>query len=217
MNNRFIAILIACVAIFLGLIFFTKRSSNSPSLQTVSPSSHIQGNGSTGVVMTEYGDFQCPACGAFYPTVKEVQTKYNDQIKFQFRNFPLVGLHPNAMTAHRAAEAADKQGKFWEMYDVIYSRQSAWESSKTAATIFKGYAKELGLDMDRYNLDVASSEIQSVINKDIAEGKKLNITGTPTFFIDGKLIDNAQLLDTSGQPSVDKFSALIDAAIAAKK
>jgi protein-disulfide isomerase len=210
MSNRFVGILVACVLVFLGLVFFTKKDANAPNQANVTASNHVQGAGTTGVTLIEYGDFQCPACGSYYPIVKEVQSKYGDKIKFQFRSFPLVGLHPNAMTAHRAAEAADKQGKYWEMHDMLYERQSAWSTSKSAASIFKSYAQELGLDMDRYSLDVASAETQTIINKDIEQGKAINVTATPGFVLDGKLLEN-------NPRDVEAFSALIDAAIAAKK
>ncbi len=210
MNKRFVVILIVVIAAFLGLIVFTKKEAKAPDATASVPSNHVQGEGTSGVTMIEYGDLQCPACGAYYPIVKQVQAKYGNQITFQYRNFPLVSLHKNAMSAHRAAEAASKQGKFWEMHDMMYERQTSWAASTSVGSIFESYAKELGLNLDQYKTDLASQEVQNVINADMKEGQALNITATPGFVIDGKKLEENPR-DVAG------FSALIDAAIAAKK
>jgi protein-disulfide isomerase len=212
MSNRFLAIVLIIVAIFVGLLFVGKKDASAPtgnnSATTVQPTNHTEGKGTSGVTLTEYGDFQCPACGAYYPIVKQVQQKYGDQITFQFRNFPL-SIHQNARAAHRAAEAADKQGKFWEMHDMLYERQKSWESSSNPAAIFEGYASELGLNIDQFKADVASSAINDIINADVQAGQALKITATPTFAINGKKIDNPR--------DIEGFYKLIDDAIASAK
>lgn len=211
MNNRFVIILIACVAVFLGLIVFIKKDASAPSDgQVVAASNHVQGAGTSGVTLVEYGDFQCAACGAYYPLLKEVKAKYGDQITFQLRHFPIVSIHPNTMSAHRAAEAAGMQDKFWEMHDLLYERQSAWSDSNNPSAIFKGYAEEIGLDMDRYNTDLVKAEIGSIIQEDLKAGKALDVTATPGFVLDGKLIE-------TNPRSVEDFSKLIDEAIAARQ
>ena len=211
MNNRFVIILIACVAVFLGLIVFIKKDASAPSDgQAVAASNHVQGAGTSGVTLVEYGDFQCAACGAFYPLLKEVKAKYGDQITFQLRHFPIVSIHPNTMSAHRAAEAAGMQDKFWEMHDLLYERQSAWSDSNNPSAIFKGYAEEIGLDVDRYNTDLVKTEIGSIIQEDLKAGKALDVTATPGFVLDGKLIE-------TNPRSVEDFSKLIDEAIAARQ
>lgn len=211
MNNRFAAILVACLLVFVGLVFFIKKDAQAPSDNAeVTTSNHVQGAGTTGVTLVEYGDFQCPACGAFHPILKEIKAKYGDKISFQFRNFPIVSLHPNAMSAHRAAEAASMQDKFWEMHDLLYERQSAWTNSNNPAALFKGYAEELGLDIDRYNTDLIKAEIGTIVQEDLKAGKALGVTATPGFVLDGKLLEN-------NPRSVEDFSKLIDEAIAAKQ
>ena len=211
MNNRFVIILIACVAVFLGLIVFIKKDASAPSDgQAVAASNHVQGAGTSGVTLVEYGDFQCAACGAYYPLLKEVKAKYGDQITFQLRHFPIVSIHPNTMSAHRAAEAAGMQDKFWEMHDLLYERQSAWSDSNNPSAIFKGYAEEIGLDVDRYNTDLVKAEIGSIIQEDLKAGKALDVTATPGFVLDGKLIE-------TNPRSVEDFSKLIDEAIAARQ
>jgi protein-disulfide isomerase len=210
MNKRFLIILVLCVAGFLGLVLFNKKEAGAPDAGNAQPSSYVQGEGTSGVTLAEYGDFQCPACAGYEPVLEQVKAKYGDQIKFQFSHFPLVSIHPNAMSAHRAAEAAGRQDKFWEMHDLLYERQSAWSSSNAAAGLFEGYARELGLDMDKYRSDVASSDIQAVINADMRAGQNAKVTATPAFLIDGKKV-------SENPRDAEGFYKLIDDAIASKK
>jgi protein-disulfide isomerase len=207
MSKTFWAVIAIIVIIFGGIIVFNKDEAATPN-SNAKPSSHITGAGTSGVTLVEYADYQCPFCAQYYPIVKEVANKYSDKIHFQFRNLPLLQVHQNAFAAARAAEAADKQGKFWEMYDLLFENQSAWSSSKSATSIFDQYAAQLGLNAAQFKKDFASPAVNDIINADIAEFKKTKLAlSTPTFFLDGKRI----------QPtSVDEFSTLIDEAIAAK-
>jgi protein-disulfide isomerase len=217
MTKSFWAIL-AIVAVILGGIFVLSSKNDPSQGSTTAATKHVEGKGSTGITFQEYGDYQCPVCGSFYPAVKEVQTKYNDQLFFQFSNLPLTSLHPNAFAAARAAEAAGLQNKYFEMYDLLYQNQQVWSSSSSAETIFTGYANQLGLNTTKFKQDFASSKVNTAINADIAAFKKTGADqATPTFFLDGKKINNTDLFDSNNQPSVEKFSKLIDAAIAAKK
>lgn len=212
MNNRFALVLVGLVVLFGGIFFFTKKEANAPTngtQQSAQVSHHVEGEGKKGVTLVEYGDFQCPACTAYHPLVKQVVEKYKTDITFQFVNFPLVQLHPNAMAAHRAAEAAGMQNKYWEMHDMLYERATEWNSANNASSIFQGYAAQLGLDVDKFKQDVASSQTNAIINADVAQGKKMGINSTPTFYLDGKKIDQAP-------QDVEGFSKLIDNAIAAK-
>lgn len=211
MKSRFSLILIACVVIFGGILLFGKKDASAPvdeNGKAVEASNHVKGEGAKKVVLTEYGDFQCPACGAFYPIVEQVYEKYKADITFQFRSFPLRQIHPNAVLAHRYAEAASDQGKFWEMYDLLYKNQDSWSSSSTADTVFKSLAQSLNLDMGKLEADVKSDTTNAIINADIDAGKKLGVSSTPTFFIDGKKIENPR--------DLEGFNKLIEDAIAAK-
>jgi protein-disulfide isomerase len=213
MNSRFTIVIIVLVAIFGGIFFVSKNKANAPNGSngqvTVQPSNHTKGEGKKSVTLVEYGDFQCPACGAYYPIVEQVVEKYKSDITFQFRNFPISNIHPNAMAAHRAAEAAGMQGKYWEMYGLLYQNQSSWQNAGSPATIFQGYASSLGLNIDKYRQDVAGSATNAVIQADIKAGTKLGVTGTPTFFIDGKKIDQ-------NPQDLESFNKLIENAIANK-
>lgn len=212
MNSRFAVILFILIAGFGGIFFFSKQKASAPTgnnQAAVSLSNHVDGKGLKGVTLVEYGDFQCPACSAYYPLVKQIKEKYKDDITFQFRNFPISSIHQNAMAAHRAAEAADKQGKFWGMHDQLYENQASWKDAPNAASIFQSYASALGLNIDKYKQDVASRATNDVIRADIKEGTRLGVKGTPTFVLDGKKIDQ-------NPQDLEAFIKLIDNAIANK-
>ncbi len=219
MSKRFIAIIIAII-LGLGVIFWvTSGQSSAPSNgpSSAQPSNHVSGQGKKGVTLVEYGDFQCPVCGAYYPTVKQVAAKYATDIYFQFRNLPLSSIHKNAFSAARAAEAAALQNKYWEMHDLLYEQQTQWAESNSAYTYFEGYAKQIGLDITKFKQDYESKTVNDIINADLAEFKKTGQQqSTPSFFINGKYVDNSKLVDANGYPSVDKFSEVINAEIAAQ-
>lgn len=189
MSKQFWAVVAVIILLSVGIFALNGGGDKSTSTSTnAKPSEHIKGEGSTGITLVEYGDFQCPYCQQYEPIVNAVVTKYKDQIFFQYRNFPLVNNHPNAFAAARAAEAASKQGKFWEMHDLLYttSNWQVWTNASDPIPEFNNYAKSLGLDEAKFKKDFASSEVNGTINADMAAGTKLNVQGTPTFFIDGK-------------------------------
>ena len=208
MSNRFFITLLVVIALVVGIFAFTKQQKGAET--TAQPTTHTEGSGTSGVVLIEYGDYECPACGQYYPVVKQVAEKYKDQITFQFRNLPLVQLHKNAFAGARAAEAADNQGKFWEMHDLLYENQQTWSAASNPTTIFVGYAKQLGLDEAKFQTDMASQATNDKINADIAESKKLKASATPTFVLEGKKLEQ-------NPSSLDEFNKLIDAAIKAKQ
>lgn len=184
MDKRFLAFIGVLILIFIGFIMFNKGDSKDTNAQ---PTNHVTGNTDSKVTLLEYGDYQCPACGSFYPVVHEIVEEYKDKIKFQFRNLPLNQVHPNAFVAARAAEAAGKQGKFWEMYDLLFQNQQSWSGSENPNAIFENYAANLGLDVNKFKTDAASSETNGTINADIAAFKQTKSTmQTPTFFINGE-------------------------------
>lgn len=212
MKQGIIAV-VAIVAIIAGAVVLGKDSNSSTSS---SVSNHTYGKTDSSVTLVEFGDFECPACAYYFPLVEQIKEKYKDQIKFQFVNFPLVQVHRNALASHRAAEAAGMQGKFWEMYALLYENQETWNgpsqtdqvgiTTEQAIKVFESYAETLGLDMPKYRVDVGSSSVSDTINADIDFGKtQYQISGTPTFVLNGKKIE-----DTSALSSVESFSALID-------
>ncbi len=207
--KNFIIITLIIVALIGGGAFLKKNKAAAPG--SGSPTHNVLGKGTSGVTLVQYGDFQCPGCGQFYPLLKQVIDHYKDEITFQFVNFPLVQIHQNAQAAARAGQAAANQGKFWQMHDLLYQGQPAWSQASDAAAQFETYASQLGLDVTKYRKDFASADTNAAIKADVKTGQNLKVTGTPTFFLDGKQIEDNNTVSTPA-----KFEALIDAEILAK-
>ena len=141
---------------------------------------HIQGPAKAGIVLVEYGDYECPYCGEAYPIVKELQRRLAGQLRFSFRNFPLANAHPHAEHAAEAAEAAGAQGLFWEMHDVLYENQQALEDENLLE-----YASALGLDLPRFTRDLSEHVYAPKVREDFRSGVRSGVNGTPSFFING--------------------------------
>ena len=141
-------------------------------------------------VLVEYGDYQCPACLAYYGFVKQLLAEAGDQVVLVYRNFPLRNVHQFAQLSAQSAEAAGKQGKFWEMYDLLYSNQATWSKESDAGKTFEGYAQSLGLNMDQFRKDRDSEEVKTKIEDDFQSGVRAQVQGTPTFYLNGRKIEN---------------------------
>ena len=144
---------------------------------------------SSPVVLEEYGDYQCPPCGQLYPELKEIEKEYGNQVQIVFHHFPLMKIHKNALMAAHAAEAARNQNKFWEMHDRLYRNQKEWSELDDPRPVFIDYAKQLGLKIDQFTNDLGSNLIDQRISADIQRGSAVGVTGTPTVFLDSRLIN----------------------------
>jgi len=142
---------------------------------------HIEGPANAALTLVEYGDYQCPYCGAAYPEVKKVQKELGSELRFVFRNFPLTNMHEHAMNAAETAEAASAQGKFWPMHDFLYEHQATL--GDPGVTL--GYAKKLGLDTQRFEREIAQHMYQKRIKDDFMSGVRSGVNGTPTFYVNG--------------------------------
>jgi protein-disulfide isomerase len=165
--------------------------------------SQVLSSGDTDTTFVEFLDFECEACRAAHPAIEELRELYGDQITFVVRNFP---LHENSEEAARASEAAAAQGRFEEMYDLLFETQPEWgEKSSSQRDVFFGLAEDLELDMDEFE-DVYDAEATiELIRRDKADGIELGVSATPSFFLDGKQI----------QPSsFEELTAQLDAALA---
>src|SRR5215204_1930438 len=111
---------------------------------------HTLGPASAPVRLEEFGDFECPPCGLLHPILEQMRSEFGERVQITFREFPLVPTHQHAMAAASAAEAAALQGKFWEMHDLLYENQKAWHELFDVRPVFEGYAKQIGLDVERY-------------------------------------------------------------------
>lgn len=175
---------------------------------------HVKGPTDSKVVFIEYGDFQCPSCGAAHPNVNELLEEYGEDITFIFRNFPLTAIHPNALSAATVAEAAGLQGKYWDMYNLLFDNQDEWSQVDTSkrTTIFESYANELGLDIDKFNTDVAGTATSQKVKFDLALGKQANVSATPTFFLNGEQLDDTTangIVNGNLDPIKEKFDELL--------
>lgn len=194
MSKQFLAVLAAIVLIFVGVFVFSNKdsikSANTGKNSSPTLTNHVQGTSAAGVTLVEYGDFQCPYCEQYAPTVKTIISEFQNQVVFQFRNFPLTNLHPNAFAAARAAEAAGLQNKYWEMHDQLYESANwqVWTSASDPTTVFNQIAGQIGLKLPQFKADFASSKVNNLIKADSAEGTRLGVQGTPSFFLNGKLV-----------------------------
>jgi protein-disulfide isomerase len=151
---------------------------------------HIQGPATALVTLVEYGDYECPYCGAAYPIIKKVQARMGKRLRFVFRNFPITTSHPRAEQAAEAAEAAATQGKFWQMHDLLYENQRRLRDQDLRA-----YAEKLGLDLARFDKELAEHVHAERIHEDFLSGVRSGVNGTPTFYINGARHDDSYELE----------------------
>jgi len=147
---------------------------------------HIQGPAAAPVTLVEYGDYQCPFCGAAYPILKDVQARMGDGLRFVFRNFPISTSHPNAELAAEAAEAAAVQDKFWEMHDLLYENQD-----RLGREDLHAYAERLGLDLEAFDRALAGHAYAARVREDFMSGVHSGVNGTPTFYLNGSRYDDS--------------------------
>lgn len=155
---------------------------------------HLLGPANAPARLEEFGDFQCPPCGIFHPILEQMHAEFGDRLSITFREFPLVPAHQHALAAASAAEAAGLQGKFWEMHDLIYEHQISWKDQFDVRPVFEGYAKEIGLDIERYKRDVNGEVVAQRIFQDGKRGHSLGVKGTPTVFLNGREVPFESLI-----------------------
>ena len=165
----------------------------------VSPADHAQGSADAPVTLVEYGDYECSHCGHAYPIVKRIQHRLGNRLCFVFRNFPLAEIHPHATAAARTAEAAAVFDKFWEMHDMLFEHQDAFESADLL-----GYAEKLKLDTVKFRDALGDQAIAERVQSDFLGGVRSGVNGTPTFFINGTRFDG-------DWTSVPEFTATLEA------
>ena len=150
----------------------------------VNSSDHIQGNKNAPIELVQYGDYQCPHCRRAFPIIKSIQKKLGKNLKFVFRNFPFPDVHPNAVNAAIAAEAASAQNKFWEMHDIIYENQQHLSDGDLVK-----YAAKIGLDLKQFEADFETPQFLEKVESDFESGVRSGVNGTPSFFINGEKYD----------------------------
>ncbi len=162
-----------------------------------------QDNGvSAEVVLTEYSDYQCPACAYFNPIINSLKQEFGNQLHVEYRFFPLSGHQFGALSA-RAAQAAKNQGKFKEMHDMLFDNQQRWVAGGNPQPVFINYARKLGLNVDQFKRDLNAAETQRIVMEDKQKGQEAGVNSTPTFFINGEKLEQ-------NPPTFEEFKSVIE-------
>lgn len=184
MKNPWVIIGIITVVLFGGAIWYSSVAQERNN-EGVEVKEHLAGNPEAQVTLVEFSDLQCPACASFEPVLKEVLAQYGDELRFEYRHFPLP-IHRFAVQAAVAAEAAGQQDKFFEYKDKLFENQQTWGSSQNPTPFFLSYAEELGLDMDMFRRHMNSSILREAVRDDANEARQREVNSTPTFFLNGQ-------------------------------
>ncbi|MDR7234755.1 DsbA family protein [Agrococcus sediminis] len=170
-------------------------AASGPPAELVDETTHILDDAGEGApVVVEFLDYECPACGQFHPIVEELRSTYAGEVTFAVRYFPLPS-HDAAIPAALAAEAAAQQGQFEAMHELLFDRQQEWAGTEDAAAVFRGYAEELGLDLEAYDAAVADPATLDRVALDANAGISLGVQSTPTFFVDGEQLELRDFAD----------------------
>lgn len=180
---------IAGICLFIYGLLRLASSTDSFGLPPVTARDHVLGSPTSSIVLIEYSDFQCPACGAYYPFIKQLTQEMGNRMALVARNFPLP-QHNNAQKAAQTAEAAAKQNKYWEMHDLLFERQNFWQDETDPDQKFLSYAELLGLNTSTFVRDYNSDEIKKTIQTDVDGANSAAVDRTPSFFLNGKRITN---------------------------
>lgn len=218
-----IIVLVLAAAVIVASIYYNSSRTTPPANKTQTPNvntprppgippnapagaqpPNFLGSPNASVTVEEFADFQCPACGQKYPVLHQIQSIYGPRIKFIFRHFPLP-MHDKAYDAAVAAEAAGLQGsdKFWAMHAQLYTNQQTWSADANYKQVFRSYAEKIGLDIDRFETDMAGLQTKNRVGADMERGKALNINTTPTVYVNGKDIPFLQMDASTLQKIID--------------
>ncbi|NTU73831.1 thioredoxin domain-containing protein [Candidatus Roizmanbacteria bacterium] len=188
------------LVLLFGFLFIVYSFTNKPSVITYSevnvikPDDHLKWSSAKKDILVEYSDYQCPGCANFHKLIQTLEkspdgAKIMQNVTFVYRNFPLTQIHRNSLSAAYLGEAAGKQGKFFEMGDVLFDKQSEWAEAEDPQPLFMRYAQSLGLNIDQLKTDMNSQEVKDKVQKDQASGTNASLDKTPTFYLNGKKID----------------------------
>src|SRR5438270_7808227 len=204
-----IVAVVALAAIGTGTSLYRAKRAANPQLKITKQtgeqgeSAHVLGPAGAPTILEEFGDFQCPPCGKLSEPINQLQKKYN--LRVIFRQFPLP-MHANAKEAAFASEAAARQGRFWQMHDLLYREQAVWSKSTDARALFNAYAGMLQLDLGRFRKDMDSSEVQRQVEVDQHRGTSIGVKNTPTIFLNNEAVPGHEA-------NPDQLPALVEAAL----
>lgn len=210
---KWIIFALVCLGILGFIVVTNKKDTNTnfsgdPAKIITDPpiADRVYGSTEGKVTLIEYADFQCPGCQTVFPIFKELKEKYKDSLSFVFRNMPLTTIHPNALAASTAAEAAGQQGKFYEYHDLLYMNQNAWKDAAVneRTAVFEAYAQQLGLDVGKFKSDLSSADVTAKINRDRNTASHFGVSSTPTLVLNGQKVEQEITFDK------DKLTKLIE-------
>ena len=212
MNAKVLAIAGGVVLVLALLIWFSGGEPQEPRL---SSNQWGQVSGDDQLFFIEAIDFECPGCAGAHPLIKHLRDEYGDRVVFVARHYPLRAIHLNAGYAHRAAEAAAQQGKFWEMHDLLFDERDLWANQRDLRVdpvpAIDKFARDIGLDLDQFKLDHGSGEINDIINGDIGwVNQHTSERKTPTFFVQRGVDGPVELVPTTDIQTLDQAIALFD-------
>ncbi len=163
----------------------------------------MRGPAQAPVTLEEFGDFQCSPCGLISGPLREIEKDYGPKLRVIFRNFPFPN-HQHGLEAAYAAEAAGLQGRYWEMHDLLYKEQANWSKAADAKQLFVSYARILGLEMDRFETDIAGPTVKARVTADQERGKSLGVNATPSIFINNQEVPPKSLNPTALRATIDE-------------
>ena len=189
--NKLILFLGLAILVFaVGITAFQRFMLQVPTVDEVLEIDIVKGFKSAPLTLIEYSDFQCPACRVQHGMIRSAWKDVRRKVKLVYRHFPLTRIHPHAMLAAHYTEAANRQGKFWEMHDLLFDNQAIWSKLDDPRKQFDQYASQLGLDLDKLKQDMESDVVKDKISADIASARKAGVSSTPTLFLEGELLSN---------------------------
>jgi len=204
-NTRKLMMKVAMYVVAPVLVLLTLYTllSQGPTYSTVeiADNDHVRGRGNTPVSIVVYADFQCPACATENETMTRIWPEIRDKAHLVFRHFPITAAHPNSWSASLYAEAAGRQGKFWEMHDYLFATQPIWSGLSNVESEFDSYALELNLDLERLHADIESDEVVQKVRNDQRGGNSSGVLSTPAVFVNGRLLR---------QPSADRITEVVN-------
>jgi protein-disulfide isomerase len=214
MNKVVIGIIALSAIILIGGIFLFSSGEQATqetiakvqATTAITETDQVKGTQNAAAILIEYSDFQCPACTRYHSFVNQAMEEFGSEIQVVFRHFPLTQIHPNAELAARAAEAAGKQGKFWEMHDLLFDLRDEWSNEANPQDFFLEYAQSLNLDIEEFKTDLDSPEVKDKVTQDYQSGLQLGVNATPTFFLNGTKLQNPR--------TYEEFKTLLQSATA---
>jgi protein-disulfide isomerase len=200
-----IVVLVALATFGGGFAFYRAKRPAAGSGPKSGPASgiHVRGSASAPVTLEEFGDFQCPPCSLMAGFLRQTETEYGSRLRLIFHHFPLP-VHAHAREAALAAEAADMQGRFWEMHDLLYKEQVAWSKADNVPALLNSYARTIGLDLDRFSKDLQSPEVAARVDGDQKLGASRGVTSTPTLFLNNDVVPAEALNPANLKKAIEK-------------